>query len=348
MNSGLLLFRFEDIRKLLFNSSKKPKKLGKKQYDILWHFVKYPDTSAYEICPPSKNETIYKNTRIRIKELLKYNLIEISRKSKHKAEYCILTMHGVYYLLANNEALPDSIMKNLLKNYGTNILFDFLLYPYISRDTLLKIEDSAIFSRIFSYLHECCKKLEEAFYSINHTYNQNNGQMTDQLFIWNNIPKIGYDTKRLYEFLKLKFQWDWIDRAKIEKTEDDNAIRISYGGQSVLISLNSQRTKATLTTKGEKKYEFIVREGTDDDLIIDIGEFIVGNVFITMSVEENWISNFLIYNQVRVLDLIFSIISVYGRRLPALDALSQDNRFMEALEKTKEHFDKRYKFLQKR
>jgi hypothetical protein len=101
-------------------------------------------------------------------------------------------------------------------------------------------------------------------------------------------------------------------------------IKISYGVESILLSLNSERTKAILTSRGIKKYEFYIRKNTEDDPIIDIEEFKVGNTFMTRSVEENCIENFLIYNQVRILDLIFSIISVYGRRLPALEILSQD------------------------
>ena len=179
---------------------------------------------------------------------------------------------------------------------------------------------------------------------MDHTYNQKDGYLTDPLFVWNNIPWVDYDTNMLRTFLKQKFQWAWVELAKVRKAED--AISLSDGENSALISLNRGRTKAILTLRGKNKYEFIVRDGDSDEPIIYVDEFLIGNKYIPLSVKEMDLKIFQFYCQTRAFDLIHSIISIFiGRSSALVDILAKDERFVQALEKTKEHFNNMYKLF---
>jgi hypothetical protein len=84
--------------------------------------------------------------------------------------------------------------------------------------------DSYVLSQIFSYLHNCCKQVDEMISNIDYAYKQKDGYVTSPLFMWENIRKGGPDNEKLRKFLKSQFKWDWLDNARITKTEDDNTI----------------------------------------------------------------------------------------------------------------------------
>jgi hypothetical protein len=152
-----------------------------------------------------------------VNRLLSLKLIEdIHELSSHGAVRCKLSSRGIYFLIANKMLSYDQI-RNLIKNFGDHILFQFFIYPYVTRDTLLKIQDSFIFLRISSYLSECCKKIEDTFDYVRHTFNQKNGQLTQQLFIWDNVPKEDSGTESLRQFLQGMFPWDWLENVEIKK-----------------------------------------------------------------------------------------------------------------------------------
>lgn len=314
---------------------------------LLYHFAANPATSAYDISPvrlDKKNEKDYRDTKDRIKRLKDLQFIEATKKPKpnvHRARYLKLSERGIYYLMANNSSLPYGVLKSLLKNCGDHLLFHYFLYPYIKRDTLLKISDSAIFSHTFSYLRDCCKTVQETLYMISHTYNQTNGNLTRQLFSWDNIPNADQDKEVLRYFLKQRLRSNWLDKAEIRKTEDQNSIIVSYGLNSLLISLNKEKTKATLSFRGKKQLEFIVRES-------EVWTFEVPII----SLEEIHMRIFQTSLHTRVQQLIFSLLSNYdperGSISAAIRILSQDKRFMKALRETKDQFDKRYNMLKPR
>jgi hypothetical protein len=162
--------------------------------------------------------------------------------------------------------------KKLLNNYNDNILFEFLIHPYIEYETLRMIDDSLVFDRLLSYLRDCCKALNFTVYAINHTYIQKNGYVTNPLFIWENIPKEDYDTQSLRDFLKTKFQWDWINKATIRR--DNDVMEISCSQYHALIKMNENKTKAKLIVRGKQTYEFTARSLTDKTAI-DTEEFVI-------------------------------------------------------------------------
>lgn len=74
-------------------------------------------------------------------------------------------------MLSNIRDLPYGVLKAILERYDNHILFRLFVYPYIERNTLLKIDDSFVFSLLCGYLNDCCKQIHDMFSSIDKTYN---------------------------------------------------------------------------------------------------------------------------------------------------------------------------------
>jgi len=340
--------RYGELKELsTFLNSRK--KLTYQQNKILQFVATHCSISASDLSkqfPFSKKPIEYGNAKKDMRRLRDLNLLEsnntrIDDDNKHtnKKEmknYYKMSKYGVYNLITNNKNLPFEIAKNLLLNYRDHLLFGFFLFPYIELDTLSKLSDSDIFSIIFSYLHRCCKQLEEMISDIDHTYNQNDGYLIDPLFTWENIPRIDYDRERLRDFLKQKFGWKWLEDATIRKTENENGIIISYELKSALISINKQREEAILSFRGKTEYEFIVRGDADFDQY---------TIYVpTVPIEEPNFVFFVVSNQKRISEVIFSLISNYSSNylMPATEILGKDKRFIQALKKTKDQFDRSY------
>jgi hypothetical protein len=173
------------------------------------------------------------------------------------------------------------------------MLFQLLLHPCIEYETLQRIGDSAVFELLLSYLRDCCKRINLIVFDVNNTRNQKNGYITHQLFTWENIPREDYDTQKLHDFLKIKFQWHWINKATIKKTQS-NAIEISYEHNHALIIMNKEQAKATLLFRGESLYEFTARVLTDETAI-DSDEFVIEGKTIALS--EFYMLFFLNFNK---------------------------------------------------
>jgi len=76
------------------------------------------------------------------------------------------------------------------------------------------------------------------------------------LFNWENVP--GKDEGKLKEFLEQKYGVDWIRSAKIEKI-GNNEIRMSTEKNVLVLNLNNENTKVTLSINKIKTDEFIVK-----------------------------------------------------------------------------------------
>jgi hypothetical protein len=77
------------------------------------------------------------------------------------------------------------------------------------------------------------------------------------LFSWDKIP--GNDCGRLIEFLKRKYDVEWVKTAKIEKIKGDKIIIANIDRKSLLLSLNNEKNKVNLTIDDGRTYEFIAR-----------------------------------------------------------------------------------------
>lgn len=160
--------------------------------------------------------------------------------------------------------------------------------------------------------------------------------MTDQIFIWENIPGNDYDRESLCNFLKQKFyRWKWLEHAEIKKTEEGNII-ISYGLNAVLITMHKERRRAVLSFRGRTEFEINVRK---------VGDKFALDVLTKKRVKEQYIIPFLISYLMSVPKFIISLIPLYGiySPLPDMKVLGQDKRFTQMLRKTKYRFDRTYK-----
>ena len=133
----------------------------------------------------------YDNTKKRVVSLRRLHMLdEVKKRSKHRSRSYKLSNIGVYHIILTNEFLSGRLLKALLRNYSHNILLELFLYPYVGKYALSEITDSLLLSHISSYLHDCCKCLEDAFYIIK---NVKSGYSTQEIFLWQNIPENIYD-----------------------------------------------------------------------------------------------------------------------------------------------------------
>src|SRR5215469_12710895 len=350
--------------KNLSNVSNNSITLGPRQHMMLYQFAENPGTSAYDISPvrnnkkgnadyegTKKSNNDYKDARRRIERLKDLGLIEnvtASHPNIHNAQCYKLSARGIYYMISNNLRLQFGY---LLKNYGDHPLFQHFLYPYIERDTISKIWDTAIFSHLFSYLHDCCKEVEETVI-ISQTNNQTqNGYMTRRLF---SLELLEEDKDSLRSFLKQRgSEWNWVDNARITKrvtkAKAQNSISISDGRNSAFIKLYTDKTKAILVLKRKKLPEQICK-------------FVVNGPYVCtsepyrsylrtldpsrppppISVEESCMIRFHSFLTMRIQQLVFSIQSNYVEPSysAAMQILRHDARFMQVRKETQDQFDR--------
>jgi hypothetical protein len=345
-----IFYSFKDLEDLPIRP--KPK-ITSLQFRFLKYFISHT-SSAYDIFHDKlfrqalpRQTRYYDSTNEVVRRLLTLNLIvDTQQPSKHDAVKCKLSSRGIYFLIAI-KILSFDQMKSLIENYDDFILFQLFLYPYVTRDTLLKIQDSFIFSRIALYLSECCEKIEDTINYLSHTFNQKNGYLVQPLFIWENVPKEDDETKRLRRFLAAKFHWDWLEKAEIKKTDNLQSITITYGMNYALIKLNNGRTEAILTHRGTELYHFMVRYAGNH--IVDTDEFLIpGRGTVRRSLRETYLLEFILFQQARIIDLIVSLFSVYGAPSGATQILAEDENFQGALVKAKKHFDQKYNIFAKK
>lgn len=105
------------------------------------------------------------------------------------------------------------------------------------------------------------------------------------LFSWGGIP--GNDSQRLIRFLSDDLNINWVDNAKIIKTDDNRTIRIFTEEKSVEIILDENMEKALLKTSDVQTYNLQVRKDNGklniykDEELKKLEKFVEsGNIFI--------------------------------------------------------------------
>lgn len=137
--------------------------------------------------------------------------------------------------------MPDRIFRTPLNNYNENILFQFFLYPYLNKDTLLVIHDSNLLSRIYLHLYQCCIEIDNISYiSGKNTYT------TQEIFIWRDVPASKIETGRLLNFLEQRYRLSWLEHAEIAKSDDNNSLWIRYDANYVSIKLDKDKKTGTM------------------------------------------------------------------------------------------------------
>ena len=311
---------------------------------ILYYFAENPGTSAYDISPvinkkdykaTQKSYNDYTDARRRIKQLEDLELIEKVEKSNiHKAQYYELSERGLYYIISNNLRLQFGkydIFYHVSKIMETIHYFSTFLYPCIERDTLSKIRDTAIFSHVFSYLHDCSKKVEETIYMVSHTNNQTqNGYVTRRLFSWDLSKE---DKDNLRSFLKQRFEWNWVDNARVTKAKDQNSIKISDERNSAFIKLNPDKTKAILVLKRKK-------------LLEEKCKFIVNGSYVcTCEPYRSYLRTLDPSRMPATLPISIQSNYVEPGYSAAIQILRQDPKFVQVWKETKDQFDKNSAFF---
>jgi hypothetical protein len=366
MTSPYLRLTLRDL-KTLSNLSNNSITLGRRQLMILYYFAENPGTSAYDISPvinkkdykaTQKSYNDYTDARRRIKRLKDLELIEKVEKSNiHDAQYHKLSERGIYYIISNNLRFQFGqydIFYHLFKNYGDHPLFQYFLYPCIERNTLSKIRDTAIFSHVFSYLHDCCKKVEETIYMVSHPNNQTqNGYVTRRLFSWDLSKE---DKDNLRSFLKQRFEWNWVEYARVTKAKDQSSVEISDGRNSAFIKLNPDKTKAILKRKKLPSLEekeickFVVNGSyvcTSEPYRFYLRTLDPSRMPPPMSFEESHMEFFHFFITMRIRQLALSIQSNYVEPgySAAIQILRHDPKFVQVWKETKDQFDKNSAFF---
>jgi hypothetical protein len=287
------------------------------------------DLAVFQIDRPGTCKRPYcGGTRDVIKKLSGWKLIEKAenkKKSKHGAKYYRLSTGGIYYLINNRWRVVTGLLKILLQSYNDNVIFSLLLYPYLQRETVLKIEETPLIAKISLYLHHCCEEIESAIESIRKSFVP---YVVQQVFLWNDVP--GDDNHRLLEFLKNEFNFDWVDKAEVTKYGDrNNTIRISHRSNSVLIKLNDKRTKANMTFRNKEICEFDFSPGL---------EILYRTNQTTQELHVDFFSG-----RVKTLaaDLILSL-ALRAVTESDIETLSKDSRYVGLLEQIKKNLDEKY------
>ncbi|HET7392046.1 MAG TPA: hypothetical protein VFJ51_14605 [Nitrososphaeraceae archaeon] len=193
----------------------------------------------------------------------------------------------------------------------------------------MNIYDTRLLSKVCGYLYDCCEATETALDSINNVAGEYN---KEEVFIWKDVP--GVDNSRLLNFLRQRFNLNWLDKADIKKFEDDNTIRIRYRSNSLSIILNDKKTSAELRINHKKVYEFVVNRLFDDWLSIGAP---------CETVKETYTKSFegMVNSLVSNLIVTLALGAIPGHGI-GFEALAQDNRFMRLLGETENTFRKQY------
>ena len=153
---------------LMLHNISKNKKINEKKVDfrILNEFVIREQCNIYQ-CHQSLLEKddedyspTYKTVHTKIHELAALELIERDKTKSvdHGATEYHLTSFGVYYVIKNHYNKLTEL--SIIKSNNSDKLFEIFLYPFISKETVFKMEDHYIQFSIFAYLFTICKAID--------------------------------------------------------------------------------------------------------------------------------------------------------------------------------------------
>jgi hypothetical protein len=328
-----LVARDNLIEQLYTLSGISDKTISSAQEDLLMYLCRYPDNTAYTISKLNalnKTEILSKELddriiRRSIEGLDSLKLIE--RQNEGNSKPCRVTFAGIVYLILKRKVLAFSTITWIFRNYGDNILFKRILYPYISKDTIMRLVFFNSLSPVALFLYDFCREIVS---SIESTYIPENADLMKLIIASKTDPQDARQSKALITFLKRRFNLDWLDKANVV-LENDTALRISYGSNSILIRLYNSNTKAVLTvSKKRRKRQFVVEVFPDD--------YIVRNKSV-MTREES-LEFFLSATVTHLVPtFIFRLASNVAASSEDFRTLCKDKNFMKLLESTRNNFD---------
>jgi len=243
------------------------------KYDtILKVLLQNPASSTQDICNnlnPTMDDNGYRIILRRVKELSNLGLIEevlpdasyIGNMSKNTIPYQ-LTLIGIIYVILNfgtNVFLWSDPLKQLLCNYNYpfNLLFQYFLYPYFTKETLLC--DMELRIDFLRYLRSICKIIQGQigfYYSFTHPELTSTNLIDDKyipehLFNWSKSNTQIKDTnekinERLIKYLYKEFKWNWIQHARITLDYDGNKIEIQDKNSNYALIIISTTSKTAI------------------------------------------------------------------------------------------------------
>jgi hypothetical protein len=318
-------------------------------YDIQT-YIKTADPSSHKnIHRWILNSYEYKNIHRRIRKLKKLKLIEeeTSKKtSSHGAKYYKLSEKGVYYIFLKVSSFigeylnTTQVFKLLHMNYPDTFIFQLFLHPYVDVRTIEEIHGTAHVTSFWRYLRSCCEAIQDL------TGLKEGGE---QIFVWADVPPNAIykfkvlEDKRLAQFLKKRFNLNWLDQADITKIEDDSIVKILHGGKSAIIELIDDNTKALLKIDRKERLKMnvtILKDKENESFVFDIlapPESIHHTQQIHLESKLKMLAS----------KLVLELLS-YPMIENDISVLSQDNKFVKLLKQVSEDFNDRCNLITKR
>jgi predicted hydrocarbon binding protein len=88
------------------------------------------------------------------------------------------------------------------------------------------------------------------------------------LFSWNNVP--GTDSEKFLKFLGKHSDIDWMENAKVDKSQDGRSIDIVKGKNSAKITISERKKKANLTISDGRTHDLKVKKENDERMIYEV------------------------------------------------------------------------------
>ncbi len=86
------------------------------------------------------------------------------------------------------------------------------------------------------------------------------------IFCWDDIKTKGTsqkDSEKLVKYIHKNYNVEWVLKARVEKSENNTTIKIAYDNNSLLLELDDQNKKVTLTIDNKRRDEFNARKKKD-------------------------------------------------------------------------------------
>lgn len=278
----------------------------------------------------------YKKITRMVKDMEEIQLIEVNNLSKKQIgnfdKTTIpyrLTIHGIFFVILNNEFIGFyNVIKSLIKNYPSNILFQAFLYPYIEKKSLEDL-GNILSHLVLFYLEDVIKLITGKIQIWSMPSSRLiDGYFPETLFSW----PINIDARKnifiknlnwsqpLRKYLNKEFGWDWIYTVSIIARPEMNLITIesNNSNQNISIRINIEDKTAVILID-KKKFEIFKVNEEDDQLLIQ-GK---GRHF------KKLIEGDLKYGvNLSLLQLLFAIGSIDTQEFPNVkQVLSKDTNF---------------------
>jgi len=298
-----------------------------KQPDCLQYLVNHPVSSAYEIRSPNKtNESEYRWAKEAVKQLCKFGLIEpAGRGRKHSSTNYSLTDEGIYYLIEYTRLPRTMLLQDLIKNYGNSNILRYLVYPYINLETLCSPKmDLNIIAGLGKYLVSTFQKMDSTLLLLD-----KQERSEKETYSWN------YD--KLEDYLRSKYHYDFINIMNCEEDSDEDHIEIRYFD----IENNNKSVKVIFNKKNKECYVYTTNKKVKKRRrrIPFIADYVQKK---TITQYDYMIGYFDAFCSTRAEEFILSISSIDTYNDDLRQVLLNDKSFMNALKKTKDHFDRVY------